>query len=407
MTYFSLIVLILAAPVANAVQPPKLFFYPPPYRLSDGQVIFSPVAVDPAQVAENFPDIAEMSGVIVAVYWSKLCPEEHRCDFSMIDHALDYWGRRGKKVVVSVVTFGHPMTVVRSGTHSLETPTPDWLLRQVATYKMEAPPIVPVTRPYVPAQRVLTTFPSYWDQRFLSAMRGLIHQLARYDGNPTVSYVRIGTGIMGEDNPSFDGLGNAMPGWSNLAWIKYSRSVADAYLRAFKRTRLEFDVDRLGWICATGTAEDQAGANALVDYFNRRNIFLAMNGFDADNIAQWKSKAWENGTARSMEWIAARERSGKDAGLEGAPLFGPLLRDVDALAATFHQIRANRLVLFSDVAGALNYERNGPNPKNETTLQALSPQTLSLVTDHAHRLLGLLGFKEKYPNHNGKAAQAN
>jgi hypothetical protein len=405
--YFSLVVLILGVGVANPAQPPKLFFYPPPHRLADGQVISSPVAVEPAQVAEDFPDITEMSGVVVPVYWSRLCPEEHHCDFSLIDHALDYWGRRGKTVVVSVVTFGHPMTVLRSGTRSLETPTPEWLLRQVKTFTMEAPPIVPVTHPYVPARRVLTTFPSYWDRHFLSAIEGMLRQLARYDGNPTVWSVRIGTGIMGEDNPSFDGLRNTMPGWSNIAWIKYCRSVADAYLRSFKRTRLEFDIARLGWISANGTAKDRAAANALIDYLNGRNVFLAMNGFDTDNIAQWKSKAWKNGTARSLEWIASRERSGNDAGLEGAPLFVPLLKDVDALAAAFREIGANRLVLFSDVAGALNYERNGPNSKNETTRQALSPQTLSLVTDHAKRLLGLLGFKEKYSGLNDKASPPN
>src|SRR5579863_1914412 len=175
--YLLLIVLVGAA-VADAGQLPELFFYPPPYRLADGGVISSPVAVNPGQVAEEFPDIAEMSGVVIAVYWSRLCPEEQRCDFTLIDHALDYWGRRGKKVVLSVVTVGHPMTVSRSGIRSLETPTPNWLLRRVATFKMEAPPIVPVTHPYIPVPRVVTTLPSYWDQHFLAATKNMIRELA-------------------------------------------------------------------------------------------------------------------------------------------------------------------------------------------------------------------------------------
>lgn len=396
LAYLLLIVLIGAA-AANAGQLPELFFYPPPYQLPDGGIISSPVALSAAQVAEDFPDIAEMSGVVVAVYWSRLCPEEHHCDYSLIDHALDYWGRRGKKVVLSVVTVGHPMTVSRAGMRSLETPTPSWLLRRVAKFQMEAPPIVPVVHPYVPAARVLTTFPSYWDRRFVSATENMIQGLARYDGNPAVSKVRIGTGIMAEDNPSFDGLKNGMPGWSNLAWIRYSRAIANAYLRKFKRSRLEFDVDRLGWICATGTEKDRAAASELISYLNQQNVFLAMNGFDTDNIAQWKSGEAKSGAARSLEFIAARKRAGSDAGLEGAPLFAPNLNDVEVLASTFREIGADRLVLFSDVPGALNYERKGANAQNEATRQALSPKALALVADHGKRLLRLLGFDENYP----------
>jgi hypothetical protein len=47
--------------VAAAAPPPELFFYAPPYKLADGGVIASPVTVDPAQIAEDFPDVPEMT----------------------------------------------------------------------------------------------------------------------------------------------------------------------------------------------------------------------------------------------------------------------------------------------------------------------------------------------------------
>jgi hypothetical protein len=178
------LILDFAASEAAAGLPPELFFYLPPHKLADGRVMASPVTVDPAQITENFPDIPEMTGVVVAVYWSRLCPEEHRCDLSIIEHALDYWEKRGKKVILNVATVGHPMVVMRDGKRAMETPTPAWLLQKVSTYQMGAPPIVPVARPCVPEPRVNTTLPSYWDPRFLAATQELIQQLARFDGHP-------------------------------------------------------------------------------------------------------------------------------------------------------------------------------------------------------------------------------
>jgi hypothetical protein len=185
-----------------------------------------------------------------------------------------------------------------------------------------------------------------------------------------------------------------MPGWSNIGWIEYCRAVTDIYRRAFDRSRLEFDIDRLGWISAKGTPSDRAAAEALVAYFNAHNIFLAMNGFDTQNVADWRAQA-PTGVARSLAFIAARTRAGLDAGLEGAPLTNPKWQNIAVLAAAFRDIGADRLVLFADVPGALNCQRVGENAKNETVREAASQAVLAMTADHAKQLLQLLGFAAK------------
>ncbi|HUZ64016.1 MAG TPA: hypothetical protein VMU82_09950, partial [Acetobacteraceae bacterium] len=94
---------------AAGFAPPQLFFYPPPYQLADGSLVASPVTVAAAQITTQFPRIREMSGVALLVYWSRLCPTAGRCDFSLIDKVLRYWGARGKKVVLGVATVGFPI----------------------------------------------------------------------------------------------------------------------------------------------------------------------------------------------------------------------------------------------------------------------------------------------------------
>ena len=373
---------------ANAIKLPALFFYSPPYRLSDGAIMFSPISVQKSQVAEAFPTIREMSGIAIICYWSLICPEPDRYDWSLIDHALQFWGDRGKKVILGIATVGHPM-VVDTGTHRVVVgATPGWLLAKTPTYQAQTPLIAPV-RPVSPPQRAQAMLPIYWSQPFIEAVSQLAARLARYDGHPAISTIRIPTGILGEDNPTFDGLKSAIPGFSNEAWISYCRTITDIHLHAFRRTCLEFDIDRLGWISARGSAADKRNADEFVSYLTDRDVFLAMNGFDEANVERWRHHD-PTGPARSMDYVS--HRRGREFGLEGAPLLNPRWQDVEALASAFLDSGADRLVLFADVAGVLNRVREGPNPKNELIAEAISPKAAEKIAEHAQILLKRLGF---------------
>ena len=150
---------------ADAFCRPALFFYPGPFEAANSDVYFSPVTITAPQAMEAVPNIEELSGVVVMVYWSTLCPTERTCDLGIIDRVINYWAARGKKVVLGVVTFGHPIVQIRDGIEDLQSPTPKWVLRSVATFSQATPVIGPVqiggrTR------YAVSEFPIYWDQKF-------------------------------------------------------------------------------------------------------------------------------------------------------------------------------------------------------------------------------------------------
>jgi hypothetical protein len=348
---------------SSAERPPRkidLYFYPAPYRLETGEVMYTPFAVDEASCAAAFPQIAEMAGVVIMPYWSQVSPRAGVHDLGLIDHALSYWAARGRTVVIGVVTVGPPLRARRG---ELVGATPAWLMRGIDAYEQDCD-FVGTVRPVEPA-RTRFRFPSYWDPRFLSAQAALIAALARFDGYPAVSRVRIATGVAAEDNPTFDGLRNAMPGFSNLAWIDYSRRIARLYLAAFRRTPLEFDVDRMGWIRATGTPIERNAADAFVAWLGRRGVFLAMNGLDTPNALDWLAGG-SSGTTRSIDYLVQRRWRAQPVGFEGASLDNLGEEDLRTQARVFKTVGASRMVLFSDSACALDFVRSGPTARNAT-----------------------------------------
>ncbi len=108
-----------ASPVVGAASPlnytPELYFYPPPYRLADGSLASSPLALGEDQLTALFPQIDEMSGVVVMVPWSSLAPVQGHYDFTLIDNVLKFWTARDKKIVLGVSTSGPPFKIVRDG----------------------------------------------------------------------------------------------------------------------------------------------------------------------------------------------------------------------------------------------------------------------------------------------------
>jgi hypothetical protein len=188
---------LLSEPMA-AADLPALFFYPPEFRYGPGHILNSPQTVTAEQATTAFPAIPGMSGIVLMVYWSTLCPDSDRCDFSLIDTVLKFWAGRGKQVVLDVATIGYPYRSIPDGRDTLGA-TPQWVMQQIETYEY------PQTRilgelPYGVTRSA--AMPDFRDPRFITLQSRLIEQLARrYDGHPAVAQIRIATGLMGEENP--------------------------------------------------------------------------------------------------------------------------------------------------------------------------------------------------------------
>src|SRR5450631_2397251 len=155
---------VLRLPSAEAAQPPALFFYPQEYRYTDGHTLNSPQTVTADQITKSFPFIPQMSGVVLMVYWSALCPTAHHCDFSIIDEVLHYWGKRGKKVVLDVATIGFPSHPLVDSKEIVGA-TPQWVMKQITTYDYDHTPILDGTPP---TNEGSAKFPDFRDKRFLA-----------------------------------------------------------------------------------------------------------------------------------------------------------------------------------------------------------------------------------------------
>ena len=366
---------------------PELYFYPNAYQLCNGTIMYHPMAVDLPACTTCFPLIAEMAGVVAISYWSQLSREPGEIDLALLRQTADYWKTLGRRVVIGVVTVGYPLRVSPT---KVAGATPDWVMARIATYEQEVQ-ILGGVRP-LEQDKAAFRFASYWDGSFIAAVEQLVTALGRaFDGDPAISRVRISTGITGEDNPTFDGLRSAMPGFSNMAWIAYCDTMLGLYVRSFRRTQLEFDIDRLGWIAATGTPGEQAAASALVNKLLRLNVFLAMDGFDTKNAVDWRDRR-NTGPERSIDFLALARGKSMLFGLEGGSANGLSGGDALVQADIFCQIGASRLVLFSDGAAALNLARHGHSAVTAAHETLLGIPKLQATAEVMQSLLNGLGM---------------
>jgi Beta-galactosidase len=285
---------LLGAGSAQAGPLTELYFYPHGHQFSDGSTLPSVQTVTIEDITTNFPAIPQMSGVALTVYWSTLCPNSGACDFSLVDQALDYWGARGKKVVLAVATTGFPIRAVVNGNAEIQHATPDWVLAHSSTYRIKTPVLA---QPKY-ASEIDAVYPDFRDTRFTDEVASLIRLLAaRYDSNPTIAQLRIGTGDMGEDNPRMGPLSAPLPGYTEDMWLQFCRRVTALYLAAFHRRELEFDIGRLSWMYALGSARDKTAVDGFVSYLLRNKVFLAFDGLESSDLARLRTPAPRDGIA--------------------------------------------------------------------------------------------------------------
>jgi Beta-galactosidase len=368
-------------------QPPELFFYPPPFQLGDGSILSSPVTVDASQITIDFPVIHEMAGVVLIVYWSQLCPSRDHCDFSMIDEVLSYWGARHKKVVLAVATVGFPIKTVQDGKTLFRGATPQWVLDKATGYEEQS-------RAIDTGHHEATTwnkYPSYRDPEFRKDVRELVQSLSRYDGNPVIDHVRISTGMLTEDNASPDGLKYNVAGFGDEDWIRYCEAMLGIFSQAFPHTGLEFDIGRISWAYARGDPNSKKKADAFVRGLIKHKVFLAFDGLRSEiKSVLSQGPETQDGEARSIQYLHLVGQHGLPVGLEAfGPFTNPKMHDAQALLDVIDAIRPSRLVLFADVAGSLNFRREGANHMNVTTAKLYSVSRVNEIADYSERLLQL------------------
>lgn len=362
-------------PAEAAIKGASLFFYPPPWTLPDGTLIASPVTVAAEQATDEMPVIPEMDGVAVIVYWSALCPRGPACDFSLIDRILAYWSARGKSVVLGVATVGYPIRAVRPGPPAYDMATPPWVLAEVPTFHEPARTIG------APLARTEATFPVYGEPRFMARVADLVRGLgARYDGNPALSEVRIATGLLTEDNPSVDGLRSAMPGFSDLLWVGYCRSMVALYRANFRSTRLEFDIGRIPWMMALGPDASAAAARAFLESLVQAHVMIAFNGLASDDAGMLRRDDGNTGPGQALRFLAGARREGDRVGLESGPL--SQMQDLLAIADAVRLVSPDRLIFFADVPAIID--------ENASIVRQLGPAQVPVLALKARVLLVLL-----------------
>jgi len=383
---------------------PKLYFYPAPYRLPNGTLSPSILTIAAEQITTLFPEITEMEGVVLLVSWAQLCPTRASCNFTLIDEALDYWKLRNKKVILSLSTMGLPVKIMLDGHESFMEQTPAWVLHDVGTYSAHVRTIGVIEGVDVSAtgSHIDTAIPSPFDPNFLRDVSLLAKQVAaKYDGNSTISNVRIATGSMGEDNPippSGAGLvaDQQIPGFTVSKWIDYCEKVTAIYVDAFRRSPLEFDISFIpvayGKIATSG---ERAETDKFLRYLDDKHILVGFNGLESADL-QYLRETSGPGPVHALAFLRKSKRRGGQIGLEaiGPIASNPRIQDLSAVSETLKETGADRLVLFGIDAGAINFARNGGNPANASSVQFITNQGKSVEAtgQQVAHLLQLVGF---------------
>lgn len=376
-----------------ASERPELFFYPPALRLSDGSESGGIVTLDPRQITTNFPAIPQMSGVVLVVIWSSLCPQAGNCDFSPIDQVLEFWGARNKKVILNVATVGPPVKVLDFGAPRFVSTTPEWVLSRVATYAATTP-----TLGFIDGRNeTLARFPSYVDPAFAELVERFVQQLARYDGNPVISQVRISTGRLGEDQPRAGPNAplRAIPGYTDLNWIAYCRRMTTIFRSAFKRTQLEFDLGRVGVSWVQGDDAVKRAADGFIEDLLEGNTFLQFNGLRDDTYENISGDPQSAGIQRDLYYLRQARGRGTAIGLEAfAPMTNPRMQNVNEIVKAVRALRPKRLVLFPDSAALIDYENRGDQPSNAAEMKWVNGHANNqAAVAHVHELLHALGYE--------------
>ncbi len=126
------------------------------------------------------------------------------------------------------------------------------------------------------------TIPRYWDPYFLKQYQEFIQAFAqRYDNDPRVAWIEIGTGIYGEANPGDSSDHGCLldAGLTSQLWVETSMDIMDIFADAFQNTPLLYQYAPVYKPNGEGST---AQRRVLTDYAASLGIGVKNNGLTPD-----------------------------------------------------------------------------------------------------------------------------
>ena len=206
------------------------------------------------------PSKANFGGGQMKFFWSDIELAKDYFDWSTIDDWLEQQSSLGKPAVMGISLYDGRCC---GGQH-----TPRWL-------QWQNPDTV------VRCDAVGSPIPRYWHPQVLAEYREFIQTLAgRYDGDPRVAWIEMGTGIFGEAKPadSWDWSCLLNAGLTAPVWIETSIHMLDYYAEAFKETPVLYQFAPV----YTPQGESMRQRRELTDYAAELGIGVKHNGLEPD-----------------------------------------------------------------------------------------------------------------------------
>jgi hypothetical protein len=339
---FVFVALLASFYCGNSYGAPKLFTYPPAFRFADGRILNSPETWSVDQITTNVGDIPESDGVVLIVAWSKLCPTKFSCHTDLIDKTIHYWAGRSKQVVLAISTMGFPMKMSENRV-TLDTPT--WVLSKSRTYHMMTR-LLGTKRD----EKMDVLMPDFRDPTFRKEIILLLDVLSKYDGNKTISEIRIPLGALAEDNPFIGPVNSQSFGFTETDWLEYCKWITRRFVEKFKSTRLEVDIGRLAWISARGDQLRRREVAEYVDELRTANCLLAFDGLGSSSYQKLNEPDPADGEAQALEILRNYETHGGAIGLEAVQHLGTArMHDLHAIRSAIQFLHPARIVFFHDL----------------------------------------------------------
>ena len=213
--------------------------------------------IDPAQ----YP----ITGSHMKFYWSDIEIADDYYDWQEVDEWLDEQTSLGKPVALGFTPY--------DGRCCGGMKTPRWLMWEDENT-------------VVRCDARLWPIPRYWNPRYLAEYSEYAHAFAaRYDGDPRIAWIELGTGIFGEAKPA-DADNAFHQDWSCLLaagltsqiWVETSKQIMRDFADAFKQTPLLYQFAPV----YTPQGESVAQRKTLTDYAASLGIGLKHNGLGPD-----------------------------------------------------------------------------------------------------------------------------
>ncbi len=260
--------------------------------------------LEPSDTVDDFPGL---STVFMRIPWAFVEPEEGKFNWSVLDTPAQRWIDKGKRISLCLT----------SSENWMKYATPEWVKKAGARgtfYQFGKGRVA----------RSETWDPFFDDPVFLRKLDNFLAAVAkRYDGNPNVEYIFVGTyGLWGEGHTFMS---------SNQDSLKIKKAHIDLHLKHFKKTQLCISDDFAG--------HDKPGRRfPITDYAFSKGVTI----HDDSILVQPPPKSWFHAEMAQKFWpkmpvVLEHEHYGSSVG-RGAWNSKLLLKAVEDYHASFMSI---------------------------------------------------------------------